>query len=48
MIVGLRSALIQGRSARLFAGAGIVDASEPAREYQETAIKLSALLDVME
>lgn len=48
MIVGLRSALIEGCSARLFAGAGIVHGSEPAREYRETAIKLSALLDVLE
>ena len=47
MIVALRSALIEGCSARLFAGAGIVDASEPTREYNETAFKLSALLDVM-
>lgn len=47
MIVGIRSALIEGRSARLYAGAGIVDGSDPEREMRETEMKLSALLDVL-
>ncbi|TVP78344.1 MAG: isochorismate synthase [Puniceicoccaceae bacterium] len=47
MIVGIRSALIAGRSARLYAGAGIVAGSDPEKEMRETELKLSALLDVL-
>jgi menaquinone-specific isochorismate synthase len=47
MIVGIRSALIEGRSARLYAGAGIVEGSDPKKEMRETEMKLSALLDVL-
>ena len=47
MIVGIRSALIEGKAAKLYAGAGIVDASDPDKEVRETEIKLSALLDVL-
>lgn len=46
MIVGIRSALIEGANARLYAGAGIVAGSEPEREMAETEVKLRALLDV--
>ncbi|MCH7869011.1 MAG: isochorismate synthase [Myxococcales bacterium] len=42
--VALRSALLRGRSARLFAGAGIVAGSEPSHELAETRLKLRALL----
>lgn len=42
--VALRSALLQGCRARLFAGAGIVPGSEPDRELAETRLKLRALL----
>jgi isochorismate synthase len=42
--VALRSALLRGRKARLFAGAGIVEGSEPASELAETRLKLRALL----
>ncbi len=42
--VALRSALIRGASARLFAGAGIVAASDPQAELAETRLKLRALL----
>ena len=42
-IVGLRSALLQGDQARLYAGCGIVRSSDPASEYEETCIKLSAM-----
>jgi isochorismate synthase len=41
--VGLRSALVRGNEAWLFAGAGIVDGSDPALEYRETATKLLAM-----
>jgi menaquinone-specific isochorismate synthase len=41
--VGLRSALIDGPVARLYAGAGIVTGSEPAKEKRETELKFSAM-----
>lgn len=43
-IVGIRSALIDGDRARLFAGAGIVAGSEPDQELAEIQLKLQALL----
>jgi len=43
-IVGIRSALISGHQARLFAGAGIVSGSDPQREQAEVNLKLQALL----
>ena len=42
--VALRSALIGYGTSRLFAGAGIVRASSPARELEETNLKFGALL----
>jgi menaquinone-specific isochorismate synthase len=42
--VGIRSALIEGCTARLFAGAGIVAGSNPDRELAEVELKLQALL----
>lgn len=47
MIVGLRSALITGKTATLYAGAGIVDESIPEKEMQETELKLNALLNTL-
>ncbi|MDQ8207679.1 isochorismate synthase [Coraliomargarita sp. SDUM461003] len=47
MIVGIRSALIEGKLARLYAGAGIVKGSDPDKEMRETEMKLRALLDVL-
>ncbi len=47
MVVGIRSALINGKTARLYAGAGIVEGSDPDQEMHETEIKLHALLDVL-
>jgi len=47
MIVGIRSALIEGKQARLYAGAGIVEGSDPEKEMRETEMKLHALLDVL-
>ena len=41
--VGLRSALIEGPNARLYAGAGIMAGSDPARERAETELKFSAM-----
>jgi salicylate biosynthesis isochorismate synthase len=45
--VALRSALVEGTQARLFAGAGIVRDSDPAAELAETETKLAALLPVL-
>jgi menaquinone-specific isochorismate synthase len=42
--VGIRSALTRGSSARLYAGAGIVEGSEPEAELRETSLKMEALL----
>lgn len=42
--VGIRSALIDGCQARLYAGAGIVSGSAPEREMAEVQLKLQALL----
>jgi menaquinone-specific isochorismate synthase len=42
--VGIRSAEIDGRRARLFAGVGIVEGSDTKRELVETQLKLQALL----
>ncbi|MEM8867239.1 MAG: isochorismate synthase [Verrucomicrobiota bacterium] len=47
MVVGIRSAYIDGKEARLIAGAGIVAGSDPEKETRETEIKLRALLDVL-
>lgn len=46
-VVGIRSALIDGKRARLHAGAGIVLGSDPAAEAAEVELKLRALLDVL-
>ncbi len=43
-IVGIRSALIDGDRARLYAGAGIVAGSDPEKEFAEVQLKLQALL----
>lgn len=45
--VGIRSALIDGRQARLFAGAGIMAQSNPRRELAEVKLKLQALLGTL-
>ena len=42
--VALRSGLIHGREATLFAGCGIVAGSDPQSEYLESCLKLKAML----
>jgi len=42
-VVGLRSALLHGKNVHLYAGAGIVRASDPRREYDETELKLESI-----
>ena len=43
-VVGIRSAVVSGSTARMFAGVGVVDGSDPAAELAETQFKLQALL----
>jgi menaquinone-specific isochorismate synthase len=43
--VAIRSALVRGNHARLFAGAGIVEGSVPESEHRETSLKMAALLN---
>lgn len=45
--LSLRCAEVRGRELRLFAGAGIVSASEPAAELAETRAKFRTLLDAL-
>jgi menaquinone-specific isochorismate synthase len=45
--VGIRSALVDGARARLYAGAGIVAGSTPEREFAETELKFGALLSAL-
>jgi menaquinone-specific isochorismate synthase len=45
--VALRSALLRDREARLFAGVGVVEGSDPAAELEETEVKLQALLPLL-
>jgi menaquinone-specific isochorismate synthase len=42
--VAIRSALVKGTEAWLFAGAGIVEGSDPANEYRETGVKQTTML----
>lgn len=43
----IRSALIQGREASLFAGCGIVGDSDPVSEYHETVLKFQPMLSAI-
>nr|BAF98626.1 putative isochorismate synthase [Streptomyces argenteolus] len=45
--IALRCAQIRGRRIRVRAGAGIVEGSDPAAEWEETEIKLRAVLDAL-
>ncbi len=45
--VALRSALLHGHTATLFAGCGIVADSDPAREYAESRLKLKPMLTAL-
>ena len=42
--VAIRSALVKGTDAWLFAGAGIVEGSDPENEYRETGVKQTTML----
>lgn len=45
--VALRCGLLRGNRGRLYAGAGIVAASDPDKELAETRLKMHSLLDAM-
>ncbi len=45
--IGIRSAIFDGPTARMFAGVGIVADSDPASELAETQLKLQAMLAVL-
>ena len=45
--VALRSALVHGRRATLFAGCGIMPDSDPAAEYEESCLKLRPMLQAL-
>ncbi len=45
--VGIRSVAIRGESARIFAGAGIVEGSDPEMEWSETELKMKGILDAI-
>ena len=45
--VGLRSALVDGGTARVYAGAGIVAGSTPEKEFAETELKFKAMLEAL-
>ncbi|TMA24960.1 MAG: isochorismate synthase [Deltaproteobacteria bacterium] len=47
LAVALRCALVRGRRARLFVGAGIVEGSSPEEEWAETELKARALLEAL-
>jgi len=45
--VGIRSVAIRGEKARVFAGAGIVEGSDPEQEWNETELKMKGILDAI-
>ncbi len=45
--VGIRSALVDGRTATAYSGAGIVAGSEPDKEFAETELKFKALIEAL-
>jgi isochorismate synthase len=46
-VVAIRSALLSGRMASVFAGSGIMADSVPAAEYEETSLKLRPMLTAL-
>ncbi|MEL6320384.1 MAG: isochorismate synthase [Cyanobacteria bacterium J06626_14] len=46
-LVGIRSAMLNGRHARLYAGAGIVQGSNPQKELNEIELKLRSLYSAL-
>ncbi|MDD5087867.1 MAG: chorismate-binding protein, partial [bacterium] len=48
LAVTIRSALVAGNRATVFAGAGIVAGSDPDQEWNETELKMQPLLRALE
>jgi salicylate biosynthesis isochorismate synthase len=46
-MVALRSGIVEGNTVTAFAGAGIVQGSDPESEFAETELKFTALLDAL-
>lgn len=46
-LVGIRSALVEGATARVYAGAGIIEGSDAEREYAETELKFRAMREAL-
>ena len=46
-VVAIRSGLVRGAQVRLYAGAGIVEGSQPDKEKRETDLKLQVLLEAL-
>ncbi len=46
-VVALRSALVRGRRAALYAGCGIVQGSDPELEWREARLKMAAVRDAL-
>jgi isochorismate synthase EntC len=46
-VVGIRAMTIRGRTARLSAGVGIVEGSEPSTELVEANLKFTAVFDAL-
>lgn len=47
-VVPLRGGIVRGSQARLFAGAGIIETSDPDRELAETELKLGPMREALE
>src|SRR5699024_7944351 len=46
-VVSIRSMLVQAKSATLFAGSGIVKGSSSEKEFEETRVKFTPMLNVL-
>ncbi len=46
--VGIRSAMLRGKTLRAYAGCGIVEGSDPLSEYYETILKLKPIISLFE
>lgn len=46
-VVGIRSGLLKGNQASLFAGCGIVESSDPESEFTETRVKFKPMLNAL-
>ena len=46
-VVGIRSGLVKGKQLSVFAGAGIVDGSDPQSEWDEIENKISNFIKII-